>query len=111
MTSSPIYVGVKGKVIAIDRASGRVQWAAALKGSDFVNLFVDGDRIIATTKGEVFCLETGTGRLLWHNDLPGEGLGLITIATAAGASNPMPLVRAKQQRDEAATTAAIVASS
>ena len=85
----------------MDHASGRLEWLAPLKGSDFVNVLVDGDRVFATTKGEIFCLEAATGRLLWHDDLPGEGWGLITIATHSGSSNLAP-IREKQRQQEAA---------
>ena len=72
-----------------------------------MNVLVDGDRILASTKGEVFCLDAATGTRLWHNSLPGEGTGLITFATPAGASTPVAPLREKQRRDEAdAATAA-----
>jgi outer membrane protein assembly factor BamB len=45
-----IFLGVHGEVVALDRATGQELWSTKLGGSDFVNLLLDQDRIIATTK-------------------------------------------------------------
>ena len=111
MTSSTIFPGIRGAVVALDRGTGRQLWKAALKGSDFVNVLLDNDRVMAATKGEVFCLDPATAQVLWHNQLPGEGWGLITIATASGSSSAMPPFREKQRQDEAASAAVVVAPS
>ena len=37
-----VFVGVKGKAIALDRASGQEVWRTELKGGAFVNLVLDG---------------------------------------------------------------------
>jgi outer membrane protein assembly factor BamB len=110
MSSSNVFVGVHGEVVALDRTTGQELWSTKLAGSHFVNLLVDQDRIIATSKGEVFCLDAATGRILWKNSLPGMGLGLITIATAHGSTS-FGALSEKNRQDEAAVTASIVASS
>jgi outer membrane protein assembly factor BamB len=113
-SSSAVFIGVRGSVVALDRATGQQLWRAFLAGSDFVNVMLDEDRVIAATKGELFCLDATTGKLLWRNKLPGMGWGLIAIATASGSSNASPVVREKQRRagaGDAAATAAVVASS
>lgn len=102
MTSSAIFIGIRGGVVALDRETGRQLWKAELKGSDFVNVMLDNDRVLAATKGKIFCLDATTGQVLWHNELPGEGRGLITIATASGSSSSVPPSREKQRRDDAA---------
>ena len=56
-----------------------------MKGSDFVNVVLDGNQLYATTKGEIFCLDTATGQPRWHNKLTGMGTGLIVIATPTGS--------------------------
>ncbi len=75
-----IYLGIKGTVLALDRRTGAEQWRTPLKGSDFVNVAVDGDTLYAAARGEIFCLDALTGRIRWHNPLKGMGWGLITIA-------------------------------
>jgi outer membrane protein assembly factor BamB len=69
-----------------------------------VNVVVDNDLVIATTRGEVFGLDATSGRTLWHNELPGMGLGLISVATAAGTSTAISPFEQKR-RDDAATAA------
>jgi outer membrane protein assembly factor BamB len=87
MTSSTIFLGARGNVIALDRASGQELWRTPLKGGDFVNVVVDGDLVIAATRGEAFGLDATSGRTLWHNELPDVGYGLISIAIAGGAAS------------------------
>jgi outer membrane protein assembly factor BamB len=110
MSSSKVFLGVHGEVIALDRTTGQTVWRSKLNGGDFVNLLLDQDRIIATTKGEAYCVDAATGQLLWHNNLPGVGWGLITIATASGSTSLGALPQKKRQDDAAATTAIIASS-
>jgi outer membrane protein assembly factor BamB len=98
-----VFLGVRGEVVALDRATGQELWSTKLAGGDFVNLVLDQDRIIATTKGKAFCLDTATGQLLWRNDLPGLGLGLVSIATASGSTPSGP--SSQKRRNDAASTA------
>ena len=93
----------------MDRTTGQEVWSTKLAGSDFVNLLVDQDRIITTTKGEAFCLDAVTGQILWKNNLPGMGLGLITIATANGSTS-FGAPSEKKRQDDAAATTVVVAS-
>ena len=57
-----------------------------MKGSDFVVATVDGDRVLAHTKGELFAVDATTGRLLWNNKLTGLGYGYATITSADASS-------------------------
>jgi len=107
---SSIFLGVHGEVIALDRTTGQEVWHAKLTGGDFVNLVLDQDRIIATTKGKAFCLDAATGQLLWRNDLPGLGLGLVSIVTASG-STTLGALSQKRRQDQAAASTAVIASS
>jgi len=111
MKALAIYIGINGGVIAIDRATGQQLWQTRLKGSDFVNVILDEDRVLAATKGEIFCLDVMTGSLLWHNQLTGQGRGLVTIATASGSTGMSPLRKRQQEQEQAAQSAAIIASS
>jgi outer membrane protein assembly factor BamB len=102
--NSFLFIGIKGTVLALDRATGAEVWVAALKGSDFVNLALEGGDLYATTKGEIFCLDPATGAVRWSNPLRGYGWGLISIASAGGGQTI--LMREKQRRDEEAAAAA-----
>ena len=80
-TSELVFVGIKGSVVALNRATGQQVWATHLKGSDFVNVVVEDGAVLASCYGEIFCLDPLTGDALWHNPLKGFGTGLATIAT------------------------------
>ena len=99
-----IFIGGKGTVLALDRATGQELWRTELKGMDFVNLVLDGENLYATAHGEIFCLDPVSGQLRWHNPLKGLGYGLIAIA-ASGVSSVLPMAESRR-RQQAATTAA-----
>jgi outer membrane protein assembly factor BamB len=96
-----VFIGIKGSVIALNRATGEQVWIRRLKGADFVNLVLDRETILASCYGEIFCLDALTGAALWHNPLKGFGLGLTTIATPLNpvGGNPNAVV-AKRRRDQ-----------
>ena len=105
--SSLVFVGVKGAVIALDKSNGSELWRAKLGGSDFVNLVLEDDRVYATTRGQVFCMSATSGEILWNNPLKGMGLGLVTLASAAGQDTALA---EKMRRDQAAVVAATTAA-
>ena len=110
-TSDLVYIGIKGSVIALNRATGEQAWSTHLKGSDFVNLLVEGEKVFATCYGEVFCLDPLTGKGLWHNRLKGLGTGLATIATEDTLRSTLTTVLAeKRRRDEQSAAAGASAS-
>jgi outer membrane protein assembly factor BamB len=110
-TTDLIFVGIKGSVVALDRATGDQVWATHLKGSDFVNVVVRNESILASCCGEVFCLDPLTGVGLWHNRLKGFGTGLATIATESHpADSNTPVMVERRLRDEQAAAAAASAS-
>ena len=108
-TSDLVFVGIGRSVVALNQTTGELVWASKLKGYDFVNVVLDGERLLATSCGEIFCLDPLTGELLWHNPLKGFGIGLATIATVQGAgSGAMTVMAEKQRRGQAAATATMV---
>jgi hypothetical protein len=98
-----LIIGIKGTVLAIDRATGEIVWETALKG-DFVNVVLDGEELYAAAKGELYRLDPTTGKILWNNGLKGRGFGVITIAQTA-QGNWTGLVE-KRIEDEAAAAGA-----
>jgi outer membrane protein assembly factor BamB len=99
-TTTPVYLGIRGTVVALDRQSGAELWRTPLKGWNFVNLTLEGDDLFATTYGEIYCLDAATGRIRWNNRLRGLGYGLVSIA---GASNTA--IVGQYQADAAASAA------
>ena len=112
--SNLIFVGIGGRVTALDRTTGKIVWTTLLKGGDFVNVALQKDLLLATCHGEVFCLDPATGAKRWHNPLKGFGTGLATLAAEGiGAGDNLPLMAEKRRRDEqaaAAGTTAVVAA-
>jgi len=100
-----IYVGIRGTVLALDRSTGEEVWRTKLKGYEFVNLMLDGADLLASARGELFCLDPGTGRIRWNNPLKGLGWGIVSIATAAGSTNPAPAARQRQTEATQASAA------
>jgi len=102
-SSELVFIGIKGSVIALSRATGQQVWATHLKGSDFVNVVFQDGLLLAACYGEIFCLDPVTGDALWHNPLKGFGLGLATIAFEnGGATGNLAAMKEKRRRDEAA---------
>src|SRR6476660_8088331 len=100
-----IVIGIRGTVLGLDSETGVEVWRTSLKGLNFVNVVLDGNRVLATARGELFCLNRKSGQLLWHNPLKGLGQGLIAIATECSAGQATVLAQQSQQ-DEAAAAAA-----
>jgi outer membrane protein assembly factor BamB len=110
-TSDLIFIGIKGSVVALNRCTGQQVWATHLKGSDFVNVVVDNGAILASCRGEVFCLDPHTGDARWHNPLKGFGWGLATIATEdCSRGGSAPAMAEKHRRDEQAAASGAAAS-
>jgi outer membrane protein assembly factor BamB len=102
----PIYIGLKGAVLALDRDSGQIVWRTELKGSDFVNVVLQGGDLFAASRGELYRLNPATGDLIWGNTLPGLGWGIVTVAGGAQA----PAAAEKKRRDDAAAASSTAAA-
>ena len=109
-TAQLIFIGIKGSVVALNRAMGQQLWATRLKGSDFVNVVLQDGAVLASCCGEIFCLDPLTGIMMWHNPLKGFGTVLATIATEHNAGDiNAPVLAEKRRRDEAAAASSAVA--
>jgi outer membrane protein assembly factor BamB len=107
--SSFVFAGINGSVIAVDETTGVQVWATRLKGSDFVNLVMSENKLYATTKGEIFCLNPGTGKILWQNPLKGMGRGIVCLAAPGAQVNLAAAIKRKKDQDDAAATTVIAA--
>ena len=110
-SSELVFVGIKGSVVALNRATGQQVWVTHLKGRDFVNVTIQQGMLLASCSGEIFCLDPPTGKALWHNPLKGFGTGLATIAPehSAGSDNA-PVLAEKRRRDEQAAASSAAAA-
>src|SRR5262249_18015617 len=93
-------VGLNGYALALDRDSGEIVWSNNEMRSGYVTLLLDGDRLIASTNGYLYCLDPLTGRIRWHNPLTGYGMGAPTALTSVRGQNSASLIQ--QAADEIA---------
>ena len=95
-----IFVGFHSQVVALHRDSGELIWQwKSPKGSGYVTLLLDGDRLIVSVVGYTYCLDPATGNQLWFNALPGFGTGVASLASVRGCVQP--LLDAAAEEDEA----------
>jgi PQQ-like domain len=105
-----VFAGLNGRVVALDRARGRIvwQWRSPKPTRGFVTLMLDGDRLLAGLGGYLYCLDPATGRLLWENPLTGFGLGIFSFASVRGSTHPAGA--AQQAADDESSDAAAAGS-
>jgi outer membrane protein assembly factor BamB len=107
-----VFVGFNSRVLALDRDSGDGVWswvAPKPRSGGFVTLMLDGDRLIVSVNGYMYCLDPGSGELLWNNDTKGCGTGVTSIVSVRGQSSQSPLISAtaiENQRRNAAAAGA-----
>ena len=107
-TTDFLYVGIHGTVLALRKSDGEVAWSVRMRmGSSFVPLVQEGGRVYAASGGEVTCLDSASGEILWHNTLKGLGTGYVALA---GASFPIGAAALEQAAHAAAAASAVTAS-
>ncbi|MEE8451072.1 MAG: PQQ-binding-like beta-propeller repeat protein [Thermoguttaceae bacterium] len=102
-----VFVGLNSRVAALDANTGTIVWDwRAPTGSGYVSLLLlDGNRLIASVSGYTYCLDPGTGRQHWFNELTGFGTGVVSIV-AVDKCNPHDPVVAAAASDAADAAAA-----
>jgi outer membrane protein assembly factor BamB len=106
-----VYVGIKGHVVAVHPETGHTVWSVQLpKGQTFVPLLRDGRHLYAASGGELSCIDSRTGQVLWHNPLKGLGRGFACFA-ADGSIHAAAAAIAAMQSAAAATGGAAAAGS
>lgn len=102
-----VFVGFNSRVVALDRYTGELVWQwKSPKGTGFVTLLLDGDRLIASVQGYTYCLEPLFGQQVWGNLLKGLGVGVASVASVRGAASGGNGAAAAQQQQAAAAAAA-----
>ena len=98
--SDRVFVGIKGSVLALNRADGSILWQTKLKGIDYVALVSEGEEVFGIVYGEVFCLDASTGAIKWHNPLRGWGTSLASLLIPGGQNDTQGNLNAKVRRRE-----------
>jgi hypothetical protein len=107
-TPDLLYLGIRGTVVALRRSDGEIAWSVRLrKGTSFVPLIQEGERLFAASGGEVTCLDAASGAILWHNVLKGFGTGYVALA---GACFPIGAAALEEAAHAAAAASAASAS-
>ncbi len=99
-----VFVGFNRRVVALDRYNGDVVWDwKSPAGTGFPAILVDGDRLVVSVQGYMYCLDPVTGEVLWSNPLKGLGVGTACIASLHGNSGSAAAaaVIAEQQQQAA----------
>ena len=87
VNGSLIFVGFNSRVVALDRRSGQLVWDwTSPKGSGFVAMLLDVDRLIVSVQGYTYCLDPDSGTCLWSNPLSGMGTGIPCLASSRGST-------------------------
>lgn len=102
-----VFVGLRGYVIALHRDTGEIVWDCSELNSGPITLLLDGDRLIASTNGYLYCLDPLSGRVLWNNPLKGYGTGIAHLVSMRGQSDHT--MNQQQVAAENASSTAIVA--
>jgi outer membrane protein assembly factor BamB len=93
-------------VIALDRYTGEIAWEwKCPKGAGFVTLLIDGDRLIASVNGYIYCLDPLFGQEAWTNPLTGFGTGFASLASTRGSANNPEMAAAAAAAQAAAAAA------
>ena len=102
-----IFVGLNGYALALHRSTGEIAWSNDQLKSGYVSLLLDGDRLIVSTNGYIYCLDPLTGRTMWHNPLKGYGMGAPTsLVSVRGQSSADLLQQAAAIQASAAAASA-----
>ena len=90
MSLQLVYVGFNSRVLALNRETGEIVWnwkAAGNLGGGYVTQLLDGDRLIVSVNGYIYCLDPWTGEQLWYNGTKGYGTGVASIVSLRGQSS------------------------
>ena len=101
------FVGFHSRVLALDRDTGEIvwDWKSPKGSSSHVAVLLDGDRLIVSVSGYMYCLDPMTGRQLWDNPLKGFGTGIPSITSIHGNSGSAAAAALIASQQQAATGA------
>ena len=77
-------------MLALDRDTGQLVWCSEQISPGYVSLLLDGDRLIVSAAGHIYCLDPLTGQTRWQNRLQGHSTdGPVSLVSARGQSPPI----------------------
>jgi outer membrane protein assembly factor BamB len=106
-----IFVGFRGYVFALHRDTGEIVWCNSQMHSGYVSMLLDGDRLIVSSSGYMYCLDPLSGQILWHNPLTGYGTGVTHLVSVRGQSSQVQIADAADADAQAAASSASASAS
>jgi outer membrane protein assembly factor BamB len=105
-----IFIGLRGYVLALERDAGTVVWCNDQLKSGYTTILLDGDRLIVSTNGYIYCLNPLNGEILWSNPLTGYGCGVTHMVSCRAQVDPTILQQAADADAEASSHTTTAAS-
>jgi outer membrane protein assembly factor BamB len=99
-----IFIGLNGYALALHRETGDEVWRNSNMKSGFATLLLDGDRLIVSTNGYIYCLDPLNGQIVWENPLSGLGTGVTDMTSVRGSSLHSVMQQAKKKMEIETTT-------
>jgi outer membrane protein assembly factor BamB len=113
-----LFLGLNGKVAALDRDSGEIVWEWTAKDPDkhravggYMTVLVDQGQLFVSANGYTYRLDPLTGTEQWANPLRGWGVGPAALATSTAASQQVTAAAAEQAQQQATSIGIIAAGS
>jgi outer membrane protein assembly factor BamB len=105
-----VFVGFNKQVAALDRNTGDIVWewrAPKPWGTGYVTMLLDGDRLVVSVNGYIYCLDPATGEQIWNNEMAGFGTGVTSLVSVRGQTpSEIGVVAAHHTAQQAAAAAA-----
>jgi outer membrane protein assembly factor BamB len=102
-----VFTGFNKQVIALDRYTGKKAWEwKASKGTGYAAILLDGDRLVVSVRGYIYCLDPLTGKQVWENELKGHGTGISSVVSVRGSSLAGPAAQSAADAQQAAAAGA-----
>ena len=102
-----VFVGFNGRAVALDRNTGEVVWCNADMHRGYVSLLLEGERLIVSSDGYMYCLDANTGHKIWENPLRGYGQGPASLVSVHGCSSSALIQQAAAQSASQSNSAAV----
>ena len=103
---SLVFASFNSRVVGLDRETGELIWKwKSPKGTGLPVILLDGDRLIVSVQGYMYCLDPVTGGEMWQNPLKGLGVGTPCLASARGNTTPQLYAILAQYEEEQAAAA------
>jgi outer membrane protein assembly factor BamB len=88
MVDELLIVSFNSRVVALRKQDGQRIWSwKSPKGSGYVAILLDANRLWVSVDGYTYGLDAMTGAELWRNELRGTGTGVVCLATAGGTTS------------------------